>query len=66
MKHKHDFKQTKTLQKTLTRFAIEMRERTEALPTNIEREQLLKRTRNADTTAHLNDWTSSPELQPPT
>ena len=66
MKHRRGFKQTETLQDTLARFAIEMRERAEALPAGIEREQLLKRARNADTTAHLDDWASSPGLQAPT
>ncbi|MDN5001518.1 hypothetical protein ACFQZO_11545 [Bradyrhizobium sp. GCM10027634] len=66
MKHRRRFKQTETLQERLARFAAELRERAQALPPGVERDQLLKTARNADTTAHLDDWMTSPGLRPPT
>ena len=66
MKHWHRIKQAETLQETLARFALAMREQAQALPPGAERDQLLKKARNADTTAHLDDWMSSPGLRPPT
>lgn len=33
--------------------------------TGQEREKLLRKARQADTAAHLNDWLSSPGLRPP-
>lgn len=66
MKHWRHATQAETLQETLARFATAMRERAQALPPGAERDQLLKQARNADTTAHLDDWMSSPGLRPPT
>ncbi|KRQ00873.1 hypothetical protein AOQ71_38315 [Bradyrhizobium manausense] len=66
MKHWRRVQQAETLRETLARLALAMRERAEALPAGVERDQLLKQARNADTTAHLDDWVSSPGLRPPT
>lgn len=66
MEHWHHFKQTETIQERLAKLAVEMRDRAAALPPGTERDQLLQRARNADTTAHLDDWISSPGLRPPT
>ncbi|MDA9412394.1 hypothetical protein XH98_32830 [Bradyrhizobium sp. CCBAU 51745] len=66
MKHWRRVQQAETLRETLARLALAMRKRAEALPAGIERDQLLKQARNADTTAHLDDWVSSPGLRPPT
>ncbi len=35
------------------------------LPPGRERDDLLKKERQADTASHLNDWADSPGLQPP-
>jgi hypothetical protein len=55
-------KQTISLKDRLTAFANEAREK--ALP-GIEKDDLLRKARQADTASHLDDWANSPELQPP-
>jgi hypothetical protein len=45
--------------------AQKLREEAEKLPRGKEREALLRRARQADTAAHVNEWLSSPGLQPP-
>jgi len=35
------------------------------LPPGIERDQLIRRARQADTGSHMNRWLTSPGLQPP-
>jgi hypothetical protein len=37
----------------------------EKLPPGSERDQLLRKARQAETALHVNDWLSSPELKPP-
>jgi hypothetical protein len=38
----------------------------EALPAGAEREDLLRRARQADTASHIDDWANSAGLQAPT
>ena len=59
------FKQTESLQDRLVAFAKEARNKAEHLPVGIEREDMLKKARQADTAAHLENWINSPGLQPP-
>jgi hypothetical protein len=59
------FKQIDTLQERLSKFARDIKTRAEHLPAGDERDQLLKRARRADTAAHIDEWASSPGLQPP-
>jgi hypothetical protein len=54
------------LKDRLAAFAEEMREKAAKLRPGIEQENLLRRARQADTAQHLDDWTNSPGLQPPT
>ena len=35
------------------------------MPADIEREELLRKARQAETASHVNEWLSSPGLQPP-
>jgi hypothetical protein len=60
------FKQTQSLQDRLAIFAKDARDRAEALPDGPEREDLLKRARQADTASHIDEWANSTGLQPPT
>jgi hypothetical protein len=60
------FKQTLSLQDRLATWAEEVREQAAKLPPGPERDALLKKLRQADTAAHLDDWANSPGLQPPT
>jgi hypothetical protein len=60
------FKQTQSLQDRLATFAKDTRDKAEALPPGPEREDLLKRARQADTASRIDEWANSTGLQPPT
>jgi len=59
------FKQDKTVGERLIKEARLAREKAEHLPPGEEREGLLKKARQAEAAAHIDDWASSPGLQPP-
>jgi hypothetical protein len=59
------FKQNQSLQDRLQTFASDIRAKAEALPPGAERDDLMKKARQADTALHLQDWANSPGLQPP-
>jgi hypothetical protein len=63
MQRRH-FNQTVSLKDRLTAFAKEIREKAEQL-SGPERDALLKKARQADTAAHIDDWANSLGLQPP-
>lgn len=65
MKKRRRFKQTETLQDRLNKFAANSREQASTMPAGAERDQLVKKARQADTTAHLEEWMTSPGLQSP-
>lgn len=46
--------------------ATRLREEAETKPPGQERETLLRKARQADTAARINEWISSPGLRPPT
>ncbi|MBB4422299.1 hypothetical protein GGD66_000825 [Bradyrhizobium sp. CIR48] len=58
-------KQTLSLEERMAEQAANLKERANRLPAGREREDLLKRARVAETGARINDWISSPGLQPP-
>jgi hypothetical protein len=59
------FKQTASLQDRLQAFARDVRAKAETLPSGAERDDLLKKARQADTASHLNAWAYSSGLQAP-
>jgi hypothetical protein len=59
------FKQNISLQDRLTAWSKEVRDQADQLPPGPERDDLLKRARQADTAAHLDDWANSAGLQSP-
>ncbi|MCP1744903.1 hypothetical protein ABIF65_006557 [Bradyrhizobium japonicum] len=59
------FKQDRALGERLIEEARQARERTEQLPPGTEREDLLRKARAAQITAHIDEWLKSPDLQPP-
>lgn len=59
------FKQKLSLRDRLALFAKAAREKAALLPPGAEKDELLRKARQADTTAHLTDWVNSPGLQPP-
>lgn len=64
MEERRRFKQTIFVKDRLISFAQQARERARLL-TGTERDALLKKARQADTAAHIEDWVNSPGLQPP-
>ena len=58
-------KQTTTLKDRLTVFAEAARGKASRLGPGPERDDLLKKARQADTAAHLDDWANSSGLRPP-
>jgi hypothetical protein len=59
------FKQTESLEERLHAFAMDVRAQAAGLPPGPERDDLLKRARQADTATHINDWAYSTGLQAP-
>jgi hypothetical protein len=65
MQQRRHFKQTEMLKSHLIAFAKGVRDRAMEMRSGPERDALLKRARQANTAAHLDDWANSPGLQPP-
>ena len=56
----------KTFEERLAEEAIKFKEAAEKQPLgSTARELLLRRSRQAETASHINDWLNSPGLQPP-
>ena len=62
---RRSFKQTTSLQDRLVSLAKETRDRASRLQPGVEKDTLLRKARQADTAAHLDDWANSSELRPP-
>ena len=59
-------KQTASLDERLAAQARQIRIKAEALPQGSkEREEMMRKARLADTACHMNEWLTSPGLQPP-
>jgi hypothetical protein len=54
-----------SFEERLANEARQLRERAETLPSGAEREELLRKARQAETASHMNEWLSSSGLQPP-
>ena len=65
MRNQRRAKPTASFQERLTAFAEETREQAARLPPGVEQDDLLRKARQADTAAHLDDWVNSCGLQPP-
>jgi hypothetical protein len=59
------FEQSIPLKDRLAAFAKDMREKASLLRPGAEKDNLLRRARQADTASHLDDWADSPGLRPP-
>jgi len=42
-----------------------LREQAKTLPLGAERDELIRKARQAETASHMNEWLKSPGLQPP-
>ena len=60
------FKQDRALGERLIKEARLAREEAEALPPGQERDGLLKKARQANVAAHIDEWLTSPGLKSPT
>ena len=58
-------KPTETFEERLKAFAKAAKEAAGILPAGKEREELLRKARQAETTAHAHDWVNSTGLQSP-
>jgi hypothetical protein len=65
MSQRRRLKQTTSLKERLASFANEVREKALQLRPGPEQDALLKKARQADTAAHLDEWANSRGLQPP-
>lgn len=59
------FKQTQSLKQRLVEQVKRLREEAKLKGPGVERETLLRRARQAETAAHIEEWLSSPGLKPP-
>ncbi|WP_080669438.1 hypothetical protein [Bradyrhizobium japonicum] len=65
MPERRRFKQTTSLEDRLAEEARRLREEAELLPHGPVRDAAIRRARQAETGAHINQWLRSPGLQPP-
>lgn len=65
MERRQRFKPEVSLQDRIMAWAKEARAQAAGLPPGPERDELLKKVRQAEVAMHLDDWANSPELQPP-
>lgn len=59
------FKQQLSLQDRLASWADEVRAKAKQLPPGAEKDELLRKARQADTASRLDEWANSPALQSP-
>ncbi len=65
MLKRHLLQPVDSLRERLASFAKDARKKAALLPPGPEREQMLRKARQADTAAHLDDWANSSGLRPP-
>ena len=59
------FKHILTFPERLNREAERLRTEARKLPPGIERQELLRKARQAETASHIDEWLRSPGLRPP-
>jgi hypothetical protein len=65
MQKRRRFRQTKSLKDRLLEEAQDLRAQAKLLPFGSLREATLKKARQAEAAAHMDEWLNSPGLQPP-
>jgi hypothetical protein len=58
-------KQTSPLEDRLEEMAEHCRQKAAHLPPGAERDELIRKARQAETALHLSEWVTSPGLRPP-
>jgi hypothetical protein len=66
MERRRRFKQTDPLDKRLSQEAERLRREARDAPPGAEREQLVRKARQAETAARMSEWLNSPGLKAPT
>jgi hypothetical protein len=59
------FTQTESLEVRFANEATKLRKEAKGTPHGIERERLMRRARQAETSSHISEWLGSPGLHPP-
>ena len=59
------FKENAPLYQRLTEQAERLRKEAQGTPAGVMRDQLIRQARQAETASHMQEWLSSPGLQPP-
>ena len=59
------FRQALTLEERLAEAAQRLREQARTLPPSAERDELVRKARQTEIASHMNEWLTSPALQPP-
>jgi hypothetical protein len=59
------FKQVTSLKDRLAQEAESLRKQAQEMPPGVRRDELLRKAREAETAARVDDWLASPGLQPP-
>ncbi|WJR75982.1 hypothetical protein QOU61_24820 [Bradyrhizobium sp. NP1] len=62
---RHRFRQTQSLEKRLAEEAKRLRAEAKLLPPGAERDEMIRKARQAEIAAHMNEWLTSPGLRPP-
>jgi hypothetical protein len=62
---RRSFKQVAPLNQRLTEEAQRLRKEARGTPPGVERETLMRQARQAETTAHMQEWLTFPGLQGP-
>jgi hypothetical protein len=65
MQQRRRFKQTTTLDQRLSEQAERLRKEAQGMPPGVERDDLLRRARQAEAAAHMQEWITSPGLRSP-
>jgi hypothetical protein len=65
MQMRHRFRQSKTPEQRLAEEAQRLREQAKLLPPGALREEVLRKARQAETSAHMSSWLASPGLRSP-
>jgi hypothetical protein len=65
MKRRRRFKQTLTLEARLAEEAKRLRDEAKMLPPSAERDEMIRKARQAETASQMNGWLTSPGLRPP-
>ena len=65
MQRRRRFKQTVSLEERLSQEAERHRKEAKSLPPGPQREDALRKARQAETGSHMSEWLRSPGLRPP-